>query len=175
VTTPVESLPVGQFDVVTLWDVIEHVERPLHVVRSCVDALTSDGVLIIETGNYHSADRIEGGDRWWCYQADHRWYFSPSTIGPLLKSAGLAHAVLADRVFRPWWTGSGTDYRAPSFWRTGKRLLNTPRTATDSVKKHLALRRAETEWHGFAGLGIFTVAASRQQFETGHSSTLSLS
>jgi 2-polyprenyl-3-methyl-5-hydroxy-6-metoxy-1,4-benzoquinol methylase len=39
----------GMFDVVTLWDVIEHVNYPLATLRSAADMLKSGGILLIDT------------------------------------------------------------------------------------------------------------------------------
>jgi 2-polyprenyl-3-methyl-5-hydroxy-6-metoxy-1,4-benzoquinol methylase len=39
----------GTFDVVTLWDVIEHVNYPLATLRSAADMLKSGGILLIDT------------------------------------------------------------------------------------------------------------------------------
>ncbi|MBI5825507.1 MAG: class I SAM-dependent methyltransferase [Chloroflexi bacterium] len=39
----------GTFDIVTLWDVIEHVNYPLATLRSAADMLKSGGVLLIDT------------------------------------------------------------------------------------------------------------------------------
>lgn len=39
----------GSFDIVTLWDVIEHVNYPLATLRSAAEMLKSGGVLLIDT------------------------------------------------------------------------------------------------------------------------------
>lgn len=39
----------GDFDIVTLWDVIEHVNYPFATLRSAADMLKSGGVLLIDT------------------------------------------------------------------------------------------------------------------------------
>lgn len=155
-----ESLQGRRFDVVTLWDVIEHVERPVELLRMAASLLSDNGVLIVETGNYCSADRLEGGNSWWCYQLDHRWYFSPTTLQSMLQGLQLPHLHLADRVFRPWWAGQA-HYAAPSWWRTGKALLRAPWRSGQTIRHHAQLRNAEQHWNPGAGLGVFTVAASR--------------
>ncbi len=113
-----DALPrEARFRAVTAWDVVEHVERPDTLLAAAAARLDDRGMLFVETGNFQSGNRVEGGPDWWCYQADHRWYFAPPTLVPLLKAAGLEHVVLLPRVLRPAWTGTRT-YPAPRVART---------------------------------------------------------
>lgn len=155
-----ESLRGQQFDLVTLWDVIEHIDKPIELLRTAASLLSDNGLLVIETGNYCSADRIEGDSKWWCYQLDHRWYFSPTTLQPILHGLQLTQTHLADRVFRPWWNGQA-QYRAPSWWSTCKALLRAPGHPLEILRRHAKLRYAAQNWNPGAGLGVFTLAASR--------------
>jgi 2-polyprenyl-3-methyl-5-hydroxy-6-metoxy-1,4-benzoquinol methylase len=158
---PIESLLGREFDVITLWDVIEHVERPMDVLLHAVALLEDDGLLVVETGNYHSIDRIEGGSHWWCYQLDHRWYFSPATLRPLLQSAGLEHVLLADKVLRPWWKGD-RPRAAPSLWTGLKAVLRSPSHPVQVLRRQSMLRHAAAHWGPGEELAVFTLAASRQ-------------
>jgi len=88
------------FDVVTLWDVIEHVEDPAELLVRVRERLRPDGFVVIETGNYLSAGRIEMGAQWWCNQVDHRWYFSPDTCMQLLEQVGFGEFELERRAPR---------------------------------------------------------------------------
>jgi 2-polyprenyl-3-methyl-5-hydroxy-6-metoxy-1,4-benzoquinol methylase len=156
-----DSLARAQsFDVITMWDVIEHVERPLEILEFASGLLSDKGVLVLETGNYQSVDRIEGANAWWGYQADHRWYFSPATLLPMLKQMGLRHSVIATRVLRPWWKGRA-DYSGPRVLRTAKQVCRFPLRAADPIRQHRDLRRAAKDWRETAGLSIFTIGVSR--------------
>jgi len=86
-----------KFDVITMWDVIEHVDDPEEVLRAAVPLLKDNGIFIVETGNFQSAERIIAGPNWWAYAADHRWYFSPPTIAQLLCRMGLEHSVMGKK------------------------------------------------------------------------------
>jgi 2-polyprenyl-3-methyl-5-hydroxy-6-metoxy-1,4-benzoquinol methylase len=57
-----ELSPVEKYDVITLWDVIEHVSDPLALINSASSLLKDDGYLVLETGNYKSANRV------YCYR-----------------------------------------------------------------------------------------------------------
>ena len=68
------------YDIVTSWDVIEHVEDPLGLLISAAAHLRPGGWLVVETGNYQSADRLLAGKTWWAYHPEHRWYFTPQVM-----------------------------------------------------------------------------------------------
>src|SRR5690606_14069994 len=86
-----DAVPSGQtFDVITLWDVVEHLERPRDLLSACKDYLAPGGWLVMETGNFLSTGRIVEDANWWCYQHDHRWYFSPKTLESLLRDIGFS-------------------------------------------------------------------------------------
>ena len=40
------------FQIITMWDAIEHVEDPLALVLQAKELLSESGVLVLETGNY---------------------------------------------------------------------------------------------------------------------------
>lgn len=157
---PLAEMPAAErFDVVTLWDVIEHVEDPVALLSQAVGRLSPEGHLIVETGNYQSGERIAAGGRWWGYAADHRWYFSPPVLEELMRDMGLAAIVHANRVLRPEWKGEPR-YR---IWLGGhvRRVLRRPRRALAELRTLLALRNAAHAWPRWSGLGIVTVAGRR--------------
>ena len=83
------SFDAGLVDVVTMWDVIEHVPDPLAALRRAADVLRDDGMLVLSTGDVESlAARMTG--RFWHLMIPprHLYFFSPATIGTLLVRAG---------------------------------------------------------------------------------------
>ena len=150
-----------QFDAITLWDVVEHLDDPVEVLDKAVSLLKDSGILIVETGNYQSVDRIVSGPDWWAYMTDHRWYFAPPTMRQLLNRSGLRYVALGSRVLRPWWLGRHS-YDGPSNLQTLRKMLRHPLAASRTIRQHKMLRTAAVSWNRWAGLGIFAIAASRQ-------------
>ncbi|MBN1364218.1 MAG: class I SAM-dependent methyltransferase [Syntrophaceae bacterium] len=81
------NLPCGYFDVVHSTHVIEHVERPDIFVQKCLDLLSPNGILLIETPNTNSLDyKIFKKGHWGGYHAPRHWYlFNIETFRNLAK------------------------------------------------------------------------------------------
>jgi SAM-dependent methyltransferase len=105
--------PSGRFDVITLWDVIEHVPNPLAVLSEASRLLRPGGHLVLTTGDIDSSlAKAKGAD--WSLMGPpwHLYYFSKATMSRMAQGAGLqvksfaAHGevtdlpVLRHRVFR---------------------------------------------------------------------------
>ena len=78
--------PEGTFDVLTLGDVIEHIEDPVGTIRKANELLNDDGLLWISTPNYQAAyAQIVGfSDPMW-KEAGHLHYFSFQSLGKVLE------------------------------------------------------------------------------------------
>ncbi|MGH9895245.1 MAG: class I SAM-dependent methyltransferase, partial [bacterium] len=165
----IDDLPTAAtFDVITLWDVIEHVEIPLELIQQAAGRLNPGGWLVIETGNYQSVDRIKNGTSWWAFHPEHRWYFAPPVIEGLMRRAGLAAIVCADTVFRPGHLK--TRYQGPSPIGLLRKTLGAPRHFLRHVEEFTALRTAARTWPDWVGLPIFTLAGQASRDGTARSS-----
>lgn len=53
-TGPIErhGFQAGSFDVICMFDVLEHLQDPVRTLRSCVQALTPNGILLVQTPQY---------------------------------------------------------------------------------------------------------------------------
>ena len=68
----------GQFDCITAFDVIEHVENPAFFLSQCLEAVRSGGYILISTGNMDSVTfRLMGSRYWYCSIAEHISFVSP--------------------------------------------------------------------------------------------------
>ena len=86
------ALPLrdASFDVVTLWDVIEHLEDPGAALRDAARCLRPGGRLMLTTGDVTSLAAKVSGRRWHLYTIpEHLFFFSPGSLRILLERAGL--------------------------------------------------------------------------------------
>jgi SAM-dependent methyltransferase len=82
------STPDGHFDVVTLWDVIEHTPDPLHVLRRTRQLLKEDGLLVVNFPDIGSWIARTMGRSWPFLSSVHLYYFTRDTMRATLQKAG---------------------------------------------------------------------------------------
>jgi 2-polyprenyl-3-methyl-5-hydroxy-6-metoxy-1,4-benzoquinol methylase len=77
------------FDLVTMWDVVEHIPAPQPVLQRIRTLLKPGGRLLLETQNVASRWARLLGPRWHHYKHDeHLYHFEPKTIRRLLEECG---------------------------------------------------------------------------------------
>ncbi len=77
------------FDVVTMWDVIEHLYDPVAAVKEAWRILRPGGLLAMNTPNYNSFSRYVLGSRWeGLIPPRHLFVFSPRTARRLIAQTG---------------------------------------------------------------------------------------
>lgn len=77
------------FDLVTMWDVVEHIPEPQPVLRQVRELIKPGGRFLLETQNVASRWARLLGRRWHHYKHDeHLYHFDPSTIRRLLDDCG---------------------------------------------------------------------------------------
>ncbi|HUP40047.1 MAG TPA: class I SAM-dependent methyltransferase [Vicinamibacterales bacterium] len=83
-----QQYPPNAYDVVTLWDVLEHTPDPKAEVREAHRLLKDEGLLVINYPDIGSwVARVMG--RSWVFLLDvHLYYFTRATIRKLLEDAG---------------------------------------------------------------------------------------
>ena len=83
------DLPPGRFDVITFWDVIEHLEDPAAHLARARELLHRNGILVIETQNVASLFARLLGRKWQHYKhSEHLYHFHPESLDRLLARAG---------------------------------------------------------------------------------------
>lgn len=79
------------FDLISFWDVIEHVGDPLKALRLSYDLLRPDGLLVLSTGDISGFTARVYGRQWGLLAPPgHLFYFSRETSFAMLRVAGFA-------------------------------------------------------------------------------------
>jgi len=82
--------PNYHFDVVTMFDLIEHVSVPFEFLSAAKNLLNKDGVILVFTPNYSSlAFDVLGAKSNLYYPTDHLLFFSKSTVEYVAKKLGM--------------------------------------------------------------------------------------
>jgi SAM-dependent methyltransferase len=84
-----EIEPPAQYDVITLWGVIEHFESPLKEANQIARLLKPGGILALWTGDMDGMFSKMMGKAWWNIQGQHIQYFTKSSLTRMMKEAGL--------------------------------------------------------------------------------------
>lgn len=85
-----QDYPEGSFDVITLWDVIEHTTDPAAVLERCRRLLKPRGVLVVNYPDIGSWIARLLGRRWLFLTSVHLYYFNRRTIREALQRSGYA-------------------------------------------------------------------------------------
>ena len=76
------------FDVITFWDVLEHVADPSGTLDRAKRLLKPGGHLLVNYPDYGSLWAKWLGRRWWFLIDVHIYYFTPATLAKLLEKHG---------------------------------------------------------------------------------------
>jgi len=78
----------NHFDVVTLWQVLEHVPFPLIILKEIHRILKPGGMLVITTPDIGGIPAKILKKRWWCITRLHINQFTTKTLTNIIKNAG---------------------------------------------------------------------------------------
>ena len=76
------------YDVITLFDVIEHVSNPVANLEVLLKLLRPGGLLLLDTPNFNSPLRWVLEKKWSIFFPWHRYYFTQGSLSHLLVAAG---------------------------------------------------------------------------------------
>lgn len=98
----IQDLPCENnfFDVITLFDLLEHVKDPISTLQRCRKILVPNGILAAVLPNTSSLTARLMRKNWMHYKDEHLFYFSKKTISAILQqeSFNLIKAVPAGKV-----------------------------------------------------------------------------
>ena len=96
------KLPAKNFDVITLWHVLEHVHALHNYIQQLKTLLKPGGKLIIAVPNYTSKDAQHYAAHWAAYDVPrHLYHFSPQSMDTLLQQHGMKTETI-----KPMWFDS---------------------------------------------------------------------
>ncbi len=79
----------NSFDIVTMFDLIEHLENPKEVLKKVAKVMNKDGILVIQTGDAGSTWAKLMGKNWHFFAPPQHFYFySQKNMRDLLQQAG---------------------------------------------------------------------------------------
>ncbi len=145
------DLPAASYDVVTMWDLLEHVLDPDLVLARARELLRPGGCLVVFTINSESlfnwlgdiSYRATGGRLTTAvellYDARHNWYLTPSTLDRLLKQAGLR---AVDRCQHRAYLGRWLSEPAPVWVKVAGNLVDLASMAASQCYRQLVYCRA---------------------------------
>jgi len=96
-TTPVEQLPAdSRFDLIILFQVLEHIAEPVPLLRECARRLAPGGQLVIDVPNFASWQSRFAGAKWLHLDVPrHLVHFTPRTLQETLERSGLKLTALS--------------------------------------------------------------------------------
>src|SRR5437660_4916537 len=84
------DLPAASFDVITLYDAIEHLTDPVATLAAVRRLLVPGGLLHLVTPNVGGVQARLLGRHWYHYKpGEHLFYFAPDTLRTAVERAGL--------------------------------------------------------------------------------------
>lgn len=135
--------PAEFFDVVTMWDTIEHLQDPRASLEAIHRVLKPGGLLVVSTADAGSVTARMYGRRWVLYTPPwHLFYFSRSTLTAMLERSG---------------------FKTERIRRGGVPLLNTNvPTGFAAVAARLLANRYSAPMLSTLGLGFILTAYARK-------------
>ena len=91
--TEIDAFNGKKFDIITLFNVFEHLANPIDVLNKIKKILNSNGLLVIDVPNEFNLFQTAGRDAnnlkdWWVSPPTHLNYFSAETLIKLLEGEG---------------------------------------------------------------------------------------
>lgn len=92
------AFAAASFNMVTLWDVLEHVPDPRNALTQIRKLLKPDGILLVNYPDIGTWQAKLAGRRFWWILSVHLQHFSPSTVVEICKRTGFEAFH-----FQPYW------------------------------------------------------------------------
>lgn len=87
-TIETSTIASKSIDIITMFDVIEHMQNCNEAVKKVHSLLKKEGLFVISTPNIDSLSFKLMGKNWAHYKKEHIYYFSPKSLKTLLENHG---------------------------------------------------------------------------------------
>ena len=100
-----QEIPANSLDVIALMDVLEHLPDPVATMRHCIDLLTPDGFLLVQTPKFPEGssfdDLTRDGDRFLeqLKENEHLYIYSERSVRQFFAELGLQSLVFEGALF----------------------------------------------------------------------------
>lgn len=102
VVTALGELPDAPFDVITLWEVIEHLPQPVATIAALAARLRPGGMLMLSTPNTAHWQAVREPERWGGYRPpSHLTFLTPATLARIMQAGGLHGVQVSGAAPRP--------------------------------------------------------------------------
>jgi 2-polyprenyl-3-methyl-5-hydroxy-6-metoxy-1,4-benzoquinol methylase len=114
--------PAGQLDVVSIWNVLEHVPDPLHDLKLAAQYLRTGGAVLIQVPSHRGAENGQWFGQYWRMLdiPRHLNFFNRSSISTLCAQAGLKLVFYKTPFVQSAWCY----YAACWYWSKGNGIPN---------------------------------------------------
>tara|TARA_Y100000588_G_scaffold354560_1_gene408947 strand:- start:2080 stop:2820 length:741 start_codon:yes stop_codon:yes gene_type:complete len=128
------QLPERSYDMVCMWDVLEHIPRPKDALRQLRPLLKQDGVLLINYPDIGTWQAKLAGKRFWWILSGHLLHFSRNSIREICRSSGFDVYRL-----KPYWQSLQVGYLMKLAIHYGLPLSSVLERLTPEFLKRLPL------------------------------------
>lgn len=116
-----QNSPTSQYDLVTMWDVFEHIDRPDDYIKKVHQLLKPGGYVAINTPDASSWWARLMGKRWHLMiPPEHLFYYSPKNLRQVLEQNGfrvIKFKKIGKRFSLPYFFKTGYEWQKLSLWR----------------------------------------------------------
>lgn len=116
------TFPANEFDIITMWDVIEHVIDPKLLLTEAARILKPGGMILIATGDVDSIHARLSKRGWGLFSPPwHLYFFSRKSLSSLAEQSGLksTHILTSGVISRAKWLNNRYVNRIVNFLRLG--------------------------------------------------------
>ncbi len=132
------GLEKESFDVITLWEVLEHLTAPNEILRQCAPLLKPGGMIVILVPNCDSLAVRIMQDKAATFGWGHLWYFTPQSLTKMLEKHGFEVFKISTELGEIDTLMNYLQFDDPYMGKNTKRRYKSPYIPEEPLKKKLS-------------------------------------